>query len=84
MTIGTHQLKTHPQYFQAVKKGLKTFECRYNDRNFQENDTLILKEFNPEAQEYTGDELKAVITYILGDFAGLKEGFVVLGIKVIK
>lgn len=46
----THHLKTKPEYFQAVINGKKPFEIRYNDRNFQVGDRVIL-------EEYTGKEL---------------------------
>lgn len=43
----THTLKTWPQYFQAVKDEIKTFELRYNDRQFQVGNRLRLREFAP-------------------------------------
>ena len=75
----THELKTHPQYFQAVKKGIKPFEIRENDREFKEGDVLKLREYDPETKEYTGEELFRKVTYMT-DY-GQKEGFVVLGIE---
>jgi hypothetical protein len=42
-----HYLKTLPVYFDAVRRGDKTFEIRKNDRDFQTGDTLVLKEFDP-------------------------------------
>ena len=80
--VRTHKLKTHPRYFIAVEVGIKNFECRYNDRNFKNTDILILQEYNPETQQYTGKELKVVVTYILNDFEGLKDGFIILGIQL--
>ena len=40
-----HRLKIKPEYFQAVINGTKPFEIRYNDRNFQKGDRVILEEY---------------------------------------
>lgn len=75
----THELKTFPQYFYAVQQGLKPFEIRRNDRKFLVGDRLLLKEWNPLSQRYTGEELLVEVTYIT-DFEQ-KDGYVVMGIK---
>jgi hypothetical protein len=49
-----HELKTWPQYFCRVKDGSKTFEVRKNDRGFQNGDTVILREWDPEPKEVSG------------------------------
>lgn len=38
----THKLKSWPVYFDAVKRGEKTFEGRRDDRGFQKGDRVIL------------------------------------------
>ncbi|MFL0251271.1 ASCH/PUA domain-containing protein [Clostridium neuense] len=74
-----HELKTLPEYFQAVKEKRKPFEVRKNDRNFKVGDSLYLREWTGE--EYTGRKLIRIITYILNDSRYVKEGYVILGIK---
>lgn len=53
------ELKTIPEYFDKVAKGLKKFEIRYNDRDYKAGDILILKEWVPEekAERDENDEI---------------------------
>ncbi len=76
----THELKIHPQYFKDVFLNLKKVEIRKNDRNYQEGDILILNEWNPETQSYTGNQVKRKVTYIVKDVAGLDPNYVILQI----
>ena len=75
-----HELKIKPEYYRAIERGEKTFEVRYNDRNFKEYDILELHEFCGD--EYTGRKITAEVTYLLDDPEFCKEGYVIIGIKV--
>ena len=77
--IHEHELKILPKYLIDIERGIKTFEVRFNDRNFQVGDVLRLKEFF--GGEYTGREHLCRVCYILDDPAFVKEGFVILGIR---
>jgi hypothetical protein len=79
VTSKVHELKTWPEYFQAVKYGFKNFEVRKNDRKFNNGDYVKLREWNPEEEKYTGEVLTKRIGYILqgGEF-GVEKGFVVM------
>ena len=88
-----HELKTDSEVFKPVLKNKKTFEIRFNDRNFQVGDFLLLKEtqFTGEEMkegkplEYTGASCLVKITHILlGPIYGLKEGWAILSIKLKK
>lgn len=77
----THILKTWRQFFNDVKLNIKTFEVRKNDRNFQEGDTLMLQEYDPVSKTYTGAEVSRRVTYMLENFDGLADGYIVMGIE---
>lgn len=48
--MAIHKLKIDSKYFDAVRKGFKTFEIRKNDRNFEVGDKLILQEYTLKLQ----------------------------------
>lgn len=73
-----HKLKIHPEYFEAVCSGKKSFEIRENDRDFKIGDTLMLQEYDPQDKSYTGRVIERRVTYIT-DFSQ-KENYVVMSI----
>lgn len=84
-----HELKILPKYFDAVEQGIKTFEVRKNDRGFAVGDTLWLREYDydaglVEADRYTSRSCSATVRYILEGEEYCPEGYVILGIRVIK
>jgi len=86
-----HELKTDSILFDDVWAGNKTFEIRYNDRNFQVGDFLWLRKTMYSGKEmkqgrdliYMNSEITAKITYILTGY-GLKNNWCILGIDVIE
>jgi hypothetical protein len=62
--VTVHQLKTWPIYFEEVLLENKTFEIRQNDRKFQVGDLVLLREWDPDTQKYTGRQLTRWISYI--------------------
>ncbi|MGZ2455495.1 ASCH/PUA domain-containing protein [Rhizobium anhuiense] len=78
----THELKCWPEQFAAIESGEKTFEYRRNDRDYQVGDTLIIFEWDPDEDAYTGKELARTICHILAEGFGLPEGYAVLGLWV--
>lgn len=77
-----HRLKTWPVHFEDVADGNKTLEVRINDRDFQVGDRLILQEYQPVNDEYSGLVAVRDITHILEKHAGLKDGFVAMSIII--
>jgi len=74
-----HELKTWPNFFNAVFCGMKRFEVRKNDRGFNYLDVVVLREWSPESG-YTGRETRICISYILtGGQFGIEDGYCVFG-----
>ena len=59
-----HNKKIHPKFFGLILNGKKTFELRLADWECNEGDILVLQEWDPEKNEYTGRQIEKVITYI--------------------
>lgn len=85
-----HHLKTWPFYFDEIDKEEKRFEVRKNDRDFQKSDLLILQEYDPWNEKYTGAEIACEVTYVLygkaeddPSYFGIAEDYCVMGIKKI-
>lgn len=75
-----HVLKLNSEYFEEAHKGVKPWECRLNDRDYNVGDKIILQEFDGE--KLTGREIHGVITFILDhSFKGLRNGYVVFTYK---
>jgi hypothetical protein len=47
LIVKAQELKKSPSYFEAIWDGRKTFDVRPDDREFQEGDMLILREWIP-------------------------------------
>lgn len=76
----THILKCQNPFFTEVKKGNKTFELRFDDRDFKELDLLILCEVDSELRE-TGRECVRTISYVLRDSRFVRDGIVALALQ---
>ena len=59
-----HELKSWTHLFAEIVAGHKTHELRRNDRNYEVGDILLLKEFDPQSETYSGRTARVVITYI--------------------
>jgi len=56
--------KIWPEYFDAVFSGKKKYELRLNDFEVNEGDVLILEEWDPKTQTYSGRSVEKKVTYV--------------------
>ncbi len=78
-----HDLKLWPAQFKAVQQLKKTFDLRVDNRNYQVDDRIRYREFDPDSKEYTGATQVVVITYITRNAVkhGLNPHHAILGIQ---
>lgn len=74
-----HDLECWLPYFYDVQRGVKNFEIRRNDRDYQVGDVLRLREWMQDGHYYTGRKIEVLVKYIT-DFEQ-QPGFVVMGIS---
>jgi hypothetical protein len=88
----THELKSWPPLFDDVLAGRKRFEVRKNDRDYEEGDEVLLREWRPDllpedANRYTGRSVRLRIRYVFephpgrDPFCGLLAGYCVLDLE---
>lgn len=57
--------KVWPKYFEAILKGVKTFEVRLADFECSKGDVLVLREWDPKKKDYTGRIIEKKVTYVV-------------------
>lgn len=79
-----HCLKTWPKYFIPLLFNAKSFEIRKNDRGFKTGDYLVLQEWDPKTEKYTGQMVTRQVTYIFdgGEF-GVPDDLVVMALIMV-
>ncbi|HII3136054.1 TPA: DUF3850 domain-containing protein [Enterobacter asburiae] len=75
----THNLKIWPEYFAAVRDGLKRAELRWNDREYQAGDILDLCEWDPNEEAFTGDFISVTVTHV-AELGQWMPGYVLLSV----
>lgn len=77
-----HKLKIKSEHFSDVINKTKTAEIRYNDRNYQVGDILILNEID-ENGVFTGNNCVVIVTHVLDDNQYLQTGYVMLSFHML-
>jgi ASC-1-like (ASCH) protein len=56
--------KIWPEYFEEIRSGKKKYELRLNDFLINEGDVLLLQEWNPKMEEYTGRSIEKKVSHV--------------------
>lgn len=86
-----HYVKSWSMFFTDILTGERTSDIRLNDRRYQVGDYMLLEEYDPVKQEYTGRTQKVQITYMQTNKSNpcaisreaLHNDYVVLSIKLV-
>lgn len=79
-----HELKTWSVPFDATWNGVKPYEIRKDDRDYQVGDFLWLREYSTLGNSYSGRSILAQVTYkSAGGEWGLPPDLCVLGTSVL-
>lgn len=81
----THKIKLFLNFCDDVLSGDKRFEIRENDRGYQKGDRVVFQPYEPSdpfVKHPISDKVYE-ITYVLNGW-GLKDGYVVFGIREVK
>jgi hypothetical protein len=91
MSLRVHVIKSWSRFFQPIIQGKRTADIRHlDDRDFQVDDLMLLREWDPIRLEYTGLCAVVQITYIQTNegnpcaisHKALNDGYLVLSIKL--
>ena len=81
----THELKLNQQFEKAIWSGVKPFEIRKNDRDFQVGDFIRFFVVDDKGNGWASllNNITFEITYVLTGW-GLEPGYVALGIREVE
>lgn len=77
-----HELRCWPEHYAVIDAGTKTVELRLNDRPYQRGDALLLREWEPVENGYTGRQLRVRVTHVLIGGPWLSPGYVAMSIRL--
>jgi len=75
-----HKIKAWLKAFEAMWQGKKRFEYRLNDRNYQQGDTLEIREWDEKKERYTGRILICSVPFIMHSGFNLPAGYCIMTI----
>jgi len=79
------ELKIWTKYLEDILNDLKTFELRNNDKDFQDNEYVLLREYEDSSDSYLNREvlIKIKKVYKFGQKFGLYKDFCIFSFKII-
>lgn len=77
-------LKIHRENFDSLAAGVRTWDTRKDDRDYQAGDVIQLREIIDDGPPviYTGREALAIVDRVWKGLPGLAEDFVILDLRL--
>lgn len=63
--MSEHHLQSWPGEFQATWDGRKTFDLRSSVKGYELGDVLVLQEYDPDKNLYSGRTISALVMFVL-------------------
>jgi hypothetical protein len=82
--VRIHELKTWTDLYPAIESNAKRVEIRFNDRDFEAGDLLLLREYDPKEELHTGRSCWRRVTHVLqGGRFGIESLYVAMSLEVV-
>ena len=78
-----HYRKITPSNFELVTSKVMSFQLRKGERFCEIGDVLVLQEYCPILQIYTGAQQVCRVNHILGETEGIEKGYSLLNIELL-
>lgn len=78
----TIKIKILPHWFEAVIAGYKKAELRFNDRDYQVGDTLVMREYDGGERRHTGRSVHVKVTHV-ADVGNLLHNYVLVSFDLL-
>lgn len=76
-----HELKTWASPFRDMLTGAKRADFRRDDRNYRVGDTLILREYDPRSERYSGRRIDRRVVHVQSLDSFGAPGYVLLSLE---
>lgn len=83
MNSNKYQLNFDSKTFASLWNERKKVVIKPLDYDYKEGDILLIKEYDPFKNTYSGKQLKCLVTYVVKENEGMIDGYAIMSIQVL-